>query len=149
MKKELKKVIKQYRKKDAAKDESAMSELLKEAQTMNGGALDEGVVKKIRKKLGAKRKFIKGVIKKTPELEVKKAKEAKDGKNGKSIKICDGKKCHSLDNAALQKHLQKEYGAKYKLCGCMHKCKDGPCVEVDGKVYTQMTPKKLDKLMGK
>ena len=150
MKKEMKKIIEHYKEEGAAKDQSLLVEMLREVQQLYGGCLKESTLKKIYEKLDLKRRDLKLEIKSTPDLCI--------GKEEHKLKICGGKKCMSSGNEELRKYIKKTYhvkdgeasekgGFSYKVCGCMKKCKDGPCVEWDGKVHTGMTPKKLEKLI--
>lgn len=150
MKKEMKKIIEHYKEEGAAKDQALLVEMLKETQKLYGGLLKESTLKKICEKLDIKKSYLKAAMKEIPDLRLEKEKH--------KLKICGGKKCMSSGNEELKKYIKKTYDVKegevsekgsfsYKVCGCMKKCKDGPCVEWDGKVHTGMTPKKLDKLI--
>lgn len=150
MKKELKKLLEPYKKEEKKPDQQEMEELLKKVQELYGGVLKESAVDKICKELDIRHKEIKAAVKSVSAEKTEKKQH--------KLRICDGKKCMSRGNEDLQKYIEKTYQVKpgevsekgkfsYKFCGCLKKCKDGPCVKWDGEVYTEMTPKRLDKLV--
>ena len=158
MGKGLKKLVKEFRKENKDWEEKDLEGLLKEAREVCGGELEKKDQKKICKKLDLKRKYLKSLLKDLPEAEKKEAKtkepKVKEPKKKvREVRVCGGKKCQSKDKENLRKYMEENYSPKKngivcKSCGCLHKCKDGPCIKWEGKVYTEMTPKKLDKLLG-
>ena len=145
-------LLEYYKGQNAAKEQSVLVEFLREAQQLCGGVLTNEVMDKICTGLNLKASYLSLVMKYAPDLKTEKA--------GHRLTVCGGKKCTSDGNDKLRAYIEKNYGAKngcvcekggftYKVGGCMKKCKNGPCVQWDGEVYTGMTPAKLEKLIGK
>lgn len=75
----------------------------------------------------------------------------------KEIRICRGTACHSGDNTALVTALEAATGLKmgesnetYGLgyVECLGQCQAAPSLLINGKLYTKVDPKKVEKLLG-
>ena len=151
MNNELHEIIEYYRSQNAAKDQSTLGELLREAQTLCGGTLNEEILSIVCQQLDLKRSYLTAVMRCIPDLKTESVRH--------TLTVCGGGNCRSNNSAALHSHIEKTYGAKngqvskkgafsYKIGGCMKHCKEGPCINWDGQIYTKMTPERFDKLTG-
>lgn len=75
----------------------------------------------------------------------------------KEIRICRGAACHSGDNTALVTALEAATGLKMgesnEMYGlgyveCLGQCQAAPSLLINGKLYTKVDPKKVEKLLG-
>ena len=75
----------------------------------------------------------------------------------KEIRICRGTACHSGDNTALVTALDAATGLKMgesnEMYGlgyveCLGQCQAAPSLLINGKLYTKVDPKKIEKLLG-
>ncbi|MBO5555591.1 MAG: NAD(P)H-dependent oxidoreductase subunit E [Oscillospiraceae bacterium] len=75
----------------------------------------------------------------------------------KEIRVCRGTACHSADNAALVAALETATGLKigqsnedYGLdwIECLGQCQAAPNLLINGKLYTNVDPAKITKLLG-
>lgn len=150
MENDLQNLIKYHCAKGARWDQNDLIALLRETQELCGGILKECVLDSICKELDLKPSYLKVVMKYVPDLKTEKERH--------KLEVCNGNNCQSNDNLCLRKWIEQTYQVRnkgisergefsYHLCGCMKKCKEGPCVKWDGKVYTNMTPKQLEKLI--
>ena len=150
MNNELYEIINYYKSQNAAREQSVLVELLREVQEFMGGVLSESVLDEICKELDIKRNYLAVVMRFIPDLKTEKILHR--------LTVCGGKNCSSNNSAALHSYIQKTYGVKngqvskkgcfsYQTGGCMKHCKEGPCVCLDGKIYTRMTPERFDSLL--
>ncbi len=150
MENDLQKLIEYYCRKGSNWDQNDLIFLLRETQELCGGILKEAALDEICKELAIKPSYLKVVMKYVPDLKTEKSRHR--------LEICNGSNCSSKVKGNLQKWVEKTYcvkkggvsekgGFSYNLCGCLKKCKEGPCVKWDGQVYANMTMKQLDKLI--
>ena len=75
----------------------------------------------------------------------------------KEIRVCRGTACHSADNAALVAALETATGLKigqsnedygFDWIECLGQCQAAPNLLINGKLYTNVDPAKITKLLG-
>ncbi|WP_448534795.1 NAD(P)H-dependent oxidoreductase subunit E [Pseudothermotoga sp.] len=68
------------------------------------------------------------------------------------VKVCMGSSCHLKGSYAIVEKLQelKQKGFELDVFGslCFGRCAEGVCVEIDGQLHTNVTPEKLEQLLG-
>ena len=76
-----------------------------------------------------------------------------------TIRLCKAVNCRSKAKDEIIKVIEKKYKVKigevskdnkihFKFTGCLGLCHLGPVISINDRVYTQVTPKKVEKLLG-
>ena len=137
MDRELDDIIEYYKGRGAPSDQCELTELLKEVQSENGGALSLSDISYIGEKLNKKPSSLMALIKRISAIKV-------DGRH--ILEVCSGPNCSK--KADFYKMLdsldQNKITVKYTLC--MRMCKDGPNIKFDGKVYNHVDASLIKKL---
>jgi NADH:ubiquinone oxidoreductase subunit E len=72
--------------------------------------------------------------------------------DGMLVKVCMGSSCHLKGSYTIVEELQKlkQKGFDLDIFGslCFGRCAEGVCVEIDGQLHTNVTPEKLEQLLG-
>lgn len=145
-KEELKALIRAYRDRGAARDQNELVQLLREAQALYDGVLPRRAMEKVAEKLDLKMTFLDALLRHYPSIRTEDALH--------TLTLCDGKKC--AKSGALVEWIRQTYGVepngtragfRCKTAGCMKACSKGPCVKWDGELHTEMTKKKLRRLI--
>jgi NADH-quinone oxidoreductase subunit E len=74
------------------------------------------------------------------------------------IFICDSVSCHIMEYKKIHDHLQKRLGIPlggttednlftYLPCACLGHCEKAPVITVDGQVFGNVTPEKVDQIL--
>ena len=74
------------------------------------------------------------------------------------ILICDSVSCHVMEYKVIHDHLQKRLGVPlgqttadtlftWLPCACLGQCEKAPVITVDGQVFGNVTPEKVDQIL--
>ena len=130
-----------YQTQGAPKDQTALTNLLREAQQENGGSIPGYMVNTIAQAYGIKESFILALIKRIPSLRLGDTHE---------LCLCAGPNCGKhAQLAACAEKLCAASGGKItlKFTGCMRMCGKGPNAKFDGKLYHNMTEELLRQMI--
>ena len=130
-----------YQTQGAPKDQTALTNLLREAQQENGGSIPGYMVNTIAQAYGIKESFILALIKRIPSLRLG---------DTHALCLCAGPNCGKhAQLAACAEKLCAESGGKItlKFTGCMRMCGKGPNAKFDGKLYHNMTEELLRQMV--
>lgn len=131
-----------YKKQGAPGDQAALTSLLREIQSENGGSIPVHTLDVVAEALAIKVSLLQALIKRIPSLRLE---------NTYILSLCAGPNCGKHKAlAAYAEKLQKESGGKFKVqySPCMRMCGKGPNIRWDGKLYHQATEELLRKLVG-
>lgn len=125
---DLKEAVAYYRSQGAPGQQSALIELLKEAQQENGGSLPGWLVEALAAELSAPKSLLLGLIRRIPSLRLA---------DTHCLELCGGPNCSR--KAALADFVEKNYrnvpGLTVRQVGCMRQCAKGPNLRFDGRLY--------------
>ena len=130
-----------YQAQGAPKDQTALTNLLREVQQENGGSIPGYMVNTIAQAYGIKESFVLALIKRIPSLRLGDTHE---------LCLCAGPNCGKhVQLAACAEKLCAGSGGKFtlKFTGCMRMCGKGPNVKLDGKLYHSMTEELLRQMV--
>ena len=130
-----------YRGQGADNDQNELINFLKEIGSNCGGRIPAHLVYRIAKSYNLKENFILAVIKRLPNISLE---------NTHCLEICSGAVCgknKAFRVAMSELEKNKPQGLEIKYTQCMHMCKDGPNIKLDGKVYNHMDEKALRELL--
>ena len=126
---ELKEAVNYYKSQGAPGDQSAVVNLLREAQQESGGGIPGWMLPQIAEALGVKESFLQALIKRIPSLRMA---------DTHYRELCAGPVCgKSAALAALAEKLQAEYPGRFtlKYVNCLRACGKGPNLKWDGVMY--------------
>ena len=128
-----------YYKKQAPRDHSAVTALLKEIQLESGGSIPMAAVTRMAETLETKESFFLALIRRLPSLRLS---------DVHTLELCAGPNCGK--HTALAAFAEKNCGSKVKLkfVPCMRMCARGPNLRFDGKLYHGADEDLLRKLLG-
>ena len=132
-----------YRSQGASNDQNELVNFLKEIGSNCGGKIPMHIVGKIAEEYNLKESFILAIIKRIPNLNLE---------NTHCLEICSGPVCskNKVFQSAISKLEDKRpKNLEIKFTQCMHMCKLGPNIKLDGKVYNHMDEKSLNELLEK
>ena len=120
-------LISYYQSLGAPGDQTALTELLKQLQRENGGAIPEYVLEPVARQLGIKKTFLLALIRRFPSLRLA---------NTHCLELCSGPNCSKRSQLAA--FVETTYGAKpekfeLRYVNCM--CGKGPNIRWDGTIY--------------
>ena len=123
-------LIAHYKAMGAPADQLALTQLLRQLQQDNGGAIPEYLLEPVADQLGVKKTFLLALIRRLPSLRLK---------DIHCLELCAGPNCSK--RARLADFVEKTYGSKpegFRLCyvNCMRMCGKGPNLRWDGVLYT-------------
>ena len=147
---ELKEIFSYYCKYSKRLDQSELIEMLREIQEVCGGVISATALQSVCDELGVKDNYISTVIKFCPDIKTERVSHR--------LSVCGGVNCKNNGSSELGEYIRKTYGVKpggicekygfsYEICGCIKQCASGPNIKWDGKVYSKVTTKMLDKLI--
>lgn len=110
----------------APRDQGLLVELLREMQEAMGGALPEGQVQLLARKLGTPVSILLALIRRIPNLKLA---------EGHSLELCSGPNCSK--RAALAAYAEENLprDVTLKFVPCMRLCGKGPNLRFDGTLY--------------
>ena len=137
----LEEAVSYYQKQGAPGEQTALVNLLKEAQQAHGGSIPAYLLPLIGDKLAVKESFLQAVIRRIPTLRL-------DGTH--CLELCGGPNCSK--RAALAAIVEKTWGTnpqnfRLKYVPCMRMCGKGPNIRWDGRVYQGADEALLRKLI--
>lgn len=116
-----------YKSQGAPRDQSALTNLLKEVQRENGGAISKSVLSVIGDALGIRESFLLAVIRRIPSLRLQ---------DKHILEICSGAVCGKHGElAAFARNLRDEK-IEVRFVPCMRLCGKGPNIKWDGQLYS-------------
>ncbi len=135
---EMAEAINYYKKQGAPGDQSALMNLLLEAQQENGGSIPKGLLLPLAQGLSVKESFLAAFIRRMPRLRLD---------DGHLLELCAGPNCSKA--ATLAKKAEALSGGKVRLkfVPCMRLCGKGPNLRLDGTLYHKATPEMLERLL--
>ena len=118
-----------YKKQGAPTHQTALVNLLKEAQQAYEGEIPSWLLPQLGECLGVKASFLQAVVRRIPSLRL-------DGTH--CLELCSGPNCSK--RAALAAFAERTWGTKpkafaLKYVPCMRQCGKGPNIRWDGKLY--------------
>lgn len=125
----LEEAITYYKQQGAPADQTALTSLLREIQTENGGGIPVYTLNIIADALAIKVSLLQALIKRIPSLRLE---------NTYTLSICAGPNCGKHTAlAAYAEKLQKESGGRFTIqyTPCMRMCGKGPNIKWCGVVY--------------
>ena len=140
---ELKEAVNYYKSQGAPGDQSAVVNLLREAQQESGGGIPGWMLPQIAEALGVKESFLQALIKRIPSLRMV---------DTHCLELCAGSVCgKNAALAVLAEKLQREYPGRFtlKYVNCFRACGKGPNLKWDGVVYHNAQEKLLRSLVEK
>lgn len=150
MEEQLNEIISYYKTQSVDKDQGSLKDFLRELKDYFQGPIPDSFLSTACEELHIKPSFLNAVMKYIPDIKTESVSH--------HLVICGGKNCQANDSAALRNYIESTYKVKngssskeghfsYKIGGCMKNCKNGPCVQWDGNIYTKMTISKLNDLI--
>ena len=130
-----------YKKQGAPGDQTALTSLLREIQSENGGSIPAHTLDVVAEALAIKVSLLQALIKRIPSLRLE---------NTYILSLCAGPNCGKHKAlAAYAEKLQKESGGKFKVqySSCMRMCGKGPNIKWCGVIYHQANEALLKKLV--
>lgn len=138
-----------YRRDGAPHDQSALANLLYEAQEASGGTLPMDTLEAVASAYQVKESLLKALVARLPGLRLSISRHR--------LEICGGKNCASRKAAELLGYIKAAYevnnGISQKgcfslhVCGCMKNCLNGPNIKWDGVLYACVSKEILDDLI--
>ena len=130
-----------YKSQGANSDQNELINFLKEIGSNCGGKIPVHLVGRIAEEYKLKENFILAIIKRIPNLNLE---------NVHCMEVCSGAVCGK--NKAFQSVISalqdnKPQNLEIKFTQCMHMCKFGPNIKLDGKVYNHMDENILKELL--
>lgn len=118
-----------YKRQGAPADQTALVNLLREAQQAYGGSIPAYLLPSMAQALGSKESFLLAVIRRIPSLRL-------DGSH--CLELCGGPNCSK--RAQLGAFVEKTWGVapkgfQLKYVPCMRLCGKGPNIRWDGMLY--------------
>ena len=133
--------VEYYKQQGAPGDQSALINLLREAQQAHGGSIPAFLLPRIGEILAVKESFLQAIIRRIPSLRL-------DGSH--CLELCGGPNCSK--RAALASFVENTWGMnpkhfRVKQVPCMRMCGKGPNIRWDGTVYNGADEALLRKLI--
>ena len=126
-----------YKKQGAPGDQTAVTALLREVQTENGGSIPQHLLPGIAAGLGVKESFLLAIIRRIPSLRLS---------DLHCLEICAGSNCGKHTRlAAFAEGLRSEK-ITVRFVPCMRQCGKGPNIRWDGTLYHQADEELLRQL---
>lgn len=130
-----------YRRHGAPGDQTALIELLREAQKAHGDGIPEAVVEQLAELLEVKASLLLALVRRIPSLRLS---------QGHTLELCAGPNCSK--RAALAAFVEKTYGkdpagVSVKYVPCMRMCGKGPNIRWDGRIHHQADEQLIRTLM--
>jgi len=130
-----------YKKQGAPAEQTALVNLLREAQQENGGSIPGYLTAQVAEALGVKESFLLALIKRFPSLKLG---------GSHCLELCAGPNCPK--RAPLAAFVEATWGRKpkkftVKYVPCMRLCGKGPNIRWDGKLYHEADEKLLRQLI--
>lgn len=127
-----------YRNQGAPGDQTAVVNFLKEVQSQNG-SIPKWMLTRAAESWGCKESLFLAFIRRLPSLRLE---------DSHTLELCGGPNCSRRDDLAdFARILCKEKGIEFRLAPCMRQCGKGPNLRLDGKLYSGITRKTLEKLL--
>ena len=128
-----------YKKQGAPGDQAALTSLLREIQSENGGSIPVHTLDVVAEALAIKVSLLQALIKRIPSLRLQ---------DSHLLQLCAGPNCgkHTALAAAAEK-LCKEKGVELRYMGCQRMCGKGPNIRFDGKLHHKATEELLKELL--
>lgn len=120
-----------YQEQGAPGDQNALTNLLREIQQEQGGAVPAWCLGRIAAAYGIRESYLQAIIRRIPSLRMA---------DSHCLELCGGPNCSK--RAKLTDFVERTYGAKPKTftlryTGCMRMCGKGPNLKWDGQLYHQ------------
>lgn len=135
---ELSEAIDYYRKQGAPKDQTALVNLLREAQQESGGSIPRWVLEPIGTAYGVRESLLLALIRRYPSLRLA---------DTHTLEICAGPNCGKHTALAAAAEKLREQGVTVKFTPCMRHCGKGPNLKWDGKLYHRADEALLKQLL--
>lgn len=134
----LEEAVAYYKKQGAPRDQSALTNLLREIQQESGGGIPMEAVARSAEMLDVKESLLLALIRRLPSLRLS---------NTHTLELCTGPNCGK--HRTLADFAEKNCGSKVtlKFVPCMRMCAKGPNLRFDGKLYHQADEKLLKSLL--
>ena len=129
-----------YKKQGAPRDQTALTALLREAQTENGGSIPAYLVRELADYLEVKESLLLALIRRLPSLRLS---------DTHLLEVCAGRNCGK--SRALADAAEKLRSSKItvRFVPCMRRCGKGPNIRFDGVNYSGADEALLRELAGK
>lgn len=137
----LEEAISHYKSLGAPGDQMALTGLLREIQSENGGSIPSFMPARIAQAYAVKESFLLAIIRRIPSLRLE---------NTHCLELCAGPNCGK--NAALAAHAEKLHAASSRkfvlqFVPCMRMCGKGPNIKWDGQIYHNADTALVEKLL--
>ncbi len=116
-----------YKSQGAPRDQAALTNLLKEVQRENGGAIPKAVLPVIGDALGVRESFLLAVIRRIPSLRLQ---------DKHVLEVCSGAVCGKRGALAAFAETLRGEKLEVRFVPCMRLCGKGPNVKWDGRLYS-------------
>lgn len=134
----LEEAVAYYKKQGAPRDQSALTNLLREIQQENGGSIPMQAVVRTAEAMDVKENLLLALIRRIPSLRLS---------DTHTLEFCAGPNCGK--HSRLADFAEKNCGSKVtlKFVPCMRMCAKGPNLRFDGKLYHCADEKLLQSLL--
>ena len=127
-----------YRNQGAPGDQTAVVQFLKEVQAQNG-SIPKWMLTRAAEMWGCKESLFLAFIRRLPSLRLE---------DCHTLELCGGVNCSRREGLAdFAQTLCRQKGIEFRLVPCMRQCGKGPNLRLDGKLYSGITRKELEKLL--
>lgn len=127
-----------YRSQGAPGDQTAVVNFLKEVQSQNG-CIPKWMLTRAAEMWGCKESLFLAFIRRLPSLRLE---------DCHTLELCGGVNCSRREGLAdFAQTLCRQKGIEFRLVPCMRQCGKGPNLRLDGKLYSGITRKELEKLL--
>ena len=127
-----------YKKQGAPGDQTAVTALLREAQTEHSGRIPRHLLAGIAAGLGVKESFLLAVIRRIPSLKLS---------DVHCLEICAGPNCGKSTALAVFAEQLRSEKITVRFVPCMRLCGKGPNIRWDGTLYHQADEALLRRLI--
>lgn len=145
----LQEIINYYQQDSCMSNTEKLLPMLREIQEAEG-YISEAVKQIISQRFALKSTYINAVVKRYPSL--------KEQPYQYEIKVCSDSRCLSNNAASVLKefetllkiqkgHVTEDHIFFLNTCQCLHTCAKGPNVMVNNKLYSQVTPDMVNKII--
>lgn len=139
---ELEEAMAYYRREGAPRDQQALTNLLKEVKSEQGGSIPSWCVEAIAREYAVKPALLLALIRRFPSLRLN---------ENHLLQLCAGPNCGKAAKLAeYAEAIAKESGGKIRLqfVPCMRLCGKGPNLKWDGQLHHKADETLLESLTG-